>query len=182
MKKAVWAIVLLAVVIGVGYLSALRNQSAEKSSYQEGYAKGLGELSSVKKEADSLRMVIQKQELESSDTLKAFKERYTVQNDSLRRQLAVKDSLLASSKRGRTAAQPTKTVKNPPKPSVGKADELSHAQILDYYKRRLGQLPGDLSDYERKVAVNEIREETAKKFSISVADLDKIRQGSNSSE
>ncbi len=182
MKKLGAAVVLLAVVIGVGYLSALRNQSAEKSRYQEGYAKGLGELSAVKKEADSLRTVIQKQELASSDSLKAFKARYALQVDSLHRQIAVKDSMLSSQRRGKGAAQSTRTVKNVPKPSVGKADELSHAQILDYYKRRVGQLPVDLSDYERKVAVNEIREETAKKFSISVADLDKIRQGSNSSD
>lgn len=182
MKKVGLAILLLAIVIGVGYLSALRNQSAEKSRYQEGYAKGLGELAAVKKEADSLRMTIQKQELVSSDSLKAFKTRYATQVDSLHRLLATKDSLLSVQRRGKVGGQSTRTVKNAPKPGTSKGDDLSHAQILEYYKRRLGQLPGDLSDYERKVAVNEIRTETAKKFSISIPDLDKLRQGNNTSE
>jgi hypothetical protein len=182
MKKIGLALVLLAVVVGVGYLSALRNQAAEKSRYQEGYAKGTQEVSVVKKEADSLRMVLQKHEVALTDSLKTAAARYARQTDSLGGVIATKDSLLAVARSRKTPVQTAKSSKTSAKTVASKADALSHAQILDYYKRRLGQLPADLSEYERKVAVNEIREETAKKFSISPSDLDKLRQSSNVSE
>ena len=39
----------------------------------------------------------------------------------------------------------------------------------------MSKLPSDLSDYEYRVSVDEIRAETAEKFSITVESLNKIR-------
>jgi hypothetical protein len=183
MKKVILAVVLLVVVVGVGYLSALKNQAAEKSRYQEGYAKGTQEASVAKKEADSLRAVLEKHEVAFSDSVKELNARHGRELDSMSHVVASKDSLIRAATKVRKApAQVARPVKSPAKVAVNKTDALTHLQVLDYYKRRLGQLPTDLSDYERKVAVDEIREETAKKFSITTADLDKIRQNSNVSE
>ncbi|MEA1980558.1 MAG: hypothetical protein U9N54_06255, partial [candidate division Zixibacteria bacterium] len=50
-----------------------------------------------------------------------------------------------------------------------------HQQILTYYKDRFKKLPADLSNYERRISLNEIKEETAQKFEISLVELKNIR-------
>jgi uncharacterized protein YxeA len=186
MKKVLLALLLLAVVVGIAYLSAWRNQATEKKQYQEGYLKGSQEAAILRKESDSLRAAFQKKEQAWGDSLYAARKAYSARTDSLNQLVAAKDSqlaLAAKKKPATTAAKPTKpaptkqTTTAPSKPVLS-----NHAQILDYYKRRLQQLPTDLSEYERKVALNEIREETAQKFAITVADVDRIRQSGNLSE
>jgi len=53
--------------------------------------------------------------------------------------------------------------------------ERTQEQILSYYKKRYRALPKDLSPYEKRVALAEIRDETAQKFSIPLSELDEIR-------
>jgi hypothetical protein len=186
MKKVLLALVLLAVVVGIAYLSAWRNQATEKKQYQEGYLKGSQEAVILRKESDSLRTVYQKKEQAWGDSLYAARKAYAAKTDSLSQVVAGKDSLLAMAAR----KKPTTTAAKPTKPAPTKQTTIApsklvlsnHAQILDYYKRRLQQLPTDLSDYERKVALNEIREETAQKFAITVADVNRIRQSGNLSD
>jgi hypothetical protein len=69
------------------------------------------------------------------------------------------------------ASMPTTVKKTTPEPTISK-----HEKILTYYKKRYANLPNDLSQYELKIALNEIREETSQKFAISLKELKDIRQ------
>jgi hypothetical protein len=69
--------------------------------------------------------------------------------------------------------------KSPPKTATAtKSDATSqkHKEILAYYKQRYQGLPNDLSAYERRIALSEIRQESADKFKISVTELNNIRK------
>ena len=49
-------------------------------------------------------------------------------------------------------------------------------EILSFYKKKYQELPSDLSTYEKRVAVGEVKEETARQYSITVAQLDNLRE------
>jgi hypothetical protein len=185
MKKVLLALLLLVVVVGIAYLTAWRNQASEKKQYQDGYVKGSAEVTALKKESDSLRTAVQKREMALTDSIKQAGNAYAGLTDSLRGVIASKDSIITVLRSRKPAPSVAKANKPAPAQSStapAKQQLPNHAQILDYYKRRLHQLPTDLSAYERKVAVNEIREETAHKFSVSAADVDRIRQSGNLNE
>jgi len=55
----------------------------------------------------------------------------------------------------------------------------SHEEIVSHYKLAMSRLPADLSDYEYRVAVKEVRTETAARFSITVERLNQIRKEHN---
>ena len=57
--------------------------------------------------------------------------------------------------------------------------ESKHREILNYYKKAVGDLPGDLSAYERRVALSEIRNDTARKFAITISQLNSLRKENN---
>ena len=48
--------------------------------------------------------------------------------------------------------------------------------IARYYQKRLEKLPVDLSDYERRVMIDEIRDKTITRFSITPGQFDRIRE------
>ena len=49
-------------------------------------------------------------------------------------------------------------------------------ELLAYYKKLYESLPQNLTDEEFKAAVSKIRQETAKKYSISVSELNRLRE------
>lgn len=51
-----------------------------------------------------------------------------------------------------------------------------HRELLAYYKKRYDTLPSNLTEYERKVAISEIRQETASKYLITIAEFNRIRE------
>jgi len=78
-----------------------------------------------------------------------------------------------SSLASKTTAKPAATIS---KTTSAKTTLSKHEKILTYYKKRFTNLPKDLSDYEKRIAVKEIREETSLKFSISLQELKQIRE------
>ena len=55
-------------------------------------------------------------------------------------------------------------------------DACSKKTIAALGEKRYRNLPKDLTAYERRVALSEIREESADKFRITVAELNRIRK------
>jgi hypothetical protein len=181
MKKFAFAFILLIVLVGISYLTSVRSQSKLKQQYDQGFDRGSKESQVATKRADSLRTAMEQASAKYSDSLKAAEAGYQGREDSLKTVLAQKDTeILTLKQKSKAAAKPTKSTK--PKTEASKLQSqptqasLNHTQILDYYKKRLKELPADLSEYERKVALAELRDETARKFSISIGELDKIRQ------
>lgn len=180
MKKFGLALILLIVLVGISYLTSVRSQSKLKQQYDQGFDRGSKESAVATKRADSLRTAMEQASAKYSDSLKAVETGYQGREDSLKAVLAQKDTeILTLKQKSKTAVKPTKAkakVATTPTQPPAVQSSLNHTQVLDYYKRRLKELPTDLSEYERKVALAELRDETAKKFAISLGELDKIRQ------
>ncbi|MCH7877932.1 MAG: hypothetical protein IH914_01280 [candidate division Zixibacteria bacterium] len=47
-------------------------------------------------------------------------------------------------------------------------------EILDYFQERLDQLPDDLTSYEKRVAIKEVRDEVLEVFKITLSSLNKL--------
>ncbi len=76
-----------------------------------------------------------------------------------------------SSQTSKPAAEP-----EPPKQETGGGDDAKtrEEQIVRYFQDKLNTLPDDLSSYEKKVAIKEIRDETCDLFHISRAKLNQL--------
>jgi hypothetical protein len=172
MKKAAIAFILLVTVLGVSYLNAIRDKAREKDEYRQGFSQGAAETQVATDRADSLANLAATYRLSYRDSLTTAESLRAVERDSLTGLLSEKDQQIAQlQEKARSAAARQKSVRK-----ESGSSNLKHSQILDYYKRKLAGLPKDLSQYERTVALAEIREETIQKFSITGAELEKIRQ------
>jgi len=166
MKKIVIAVVLVVILIGISYYQVLRQDSREKVIYDEGYQSGQQELSELREDIDSLSQAVEGQKVNYEEYLGETTRIYTLKMDSLQSLVNSQNSEIDKLKTKSTPiSKPKKTTKN--------------AEILKYYKKQYSELPGDLSNYERRVALSEIRENTARKFSISLNQLSKVRKDNN---
>ncbi len=169
--RAVLAVVVLSVIVGVSLLQAYRHKSALDSAYTKGAEQELAKSGSLQKEVDSLQDVLTIQGLSIQDSLAKTDAAYQTRIDSLQHAVTTRDSIIAFQKaQSKKAATQTHAAAVP----VKKVDS-EHQQILSYYKKRCESLPKDLSEYERKVAYAEIRTETAQKFAISITELNRLR-------
>ena len=168
MKKIFLAGIVLILIIGLSYVKTLRDYDRSRAFYEGGRADAAGELDDYKAEADSLKLAAGEQQVAFADSLVKKDITYQSRIDSLEGVVDDQRKQIGSLTTRPTTAS-TKTVTK--KPVISK-----HEQVLKYYKKRYANLPKDLSDYEKRIAVNEIREETSLKFSISLHELKKIRE------
>ena len=173
MKKLAIATVLVVLLIGVGYLKMLREDRRSTQAAQDGYKAGLAEAASQQQNVDSLRQVLAGQQVTMAESLFSRDRLHASRIDSLTVTVDSLESRIAQ-------------LKEPGKMEEGSAAVLStgenvseaknrHLEILGHYRKAIEQLPGDLTAYERRVALFETRQETAQKFSITVAQLNEIR-------
>ena len=175
MKKAALAIVFLGLLTAVCYYRANTQKQQKESAYQL----GLDEASHVVEEydlwLDSQHQVIQRQQHEAAESLWVRELAYRDALDSLQGIIAPNqekmDTLSQMFDKARSEAEEPESTQQ-----VSGRKAIEHEQILSYYRKRLKNLPGDLSQYEKNVALREIRGETVQKFSISMRELDKIRK------
>ncbi|MFZ5981223.1 MAG: hypothetical protein ACOYVF_11390 [Candidatus Zixiibacteriota bacterium] len=167
MKKILSAVVLVVLLLGISYYQIMRQDKRESALYKEGYQSGQKEVSNLRENLDSLNRTLDSQEVSYSEYLGETTRVYSMKVDSLEALVKSKDSEIQKLTKNTTsqATQPKKVNKN--------------QEILNYYKSLYNDLPGDLSEYERRVALSEIREKTVRKFSISISQLDKIRKDNN---
>ena len=170
MKKLLIALLLLAVVVVVSYFKVLRQDNQTTQAYDTGYSEGSGELDRVRTQADSLEGLVTDYRGALDDSLTARDSLSLRQRDSLSEIIATQEESLKTLAAKQAASRSTSSAEK-------KVDPAKRQQeILAYYKKRYEKLPDDLSPYERRVALTEIKKETARQFSISVADLDKMRE------
>lgn len=175
-KKFLLAILLLAILVSVAWVKVLRQQDRLESSYDEGLREAGRELSLAEQEADSLRMALAEREVAFGEQLTEKESNYRAGLDSLSGVIDtleekvgdLKLALTSAEKQARKAAQAKKS-----------SQPTLEQQVVAYYKKRYSNLPKDLSTYEQKVAVREIRQETAEKFKISLSELNRIRSQNN---
>jgi hypothetical protein len=174
MKKLALALILLVALIGISYVNSTRSEAKLKKQFTEGFESGSKDTKTAIQRADSVAQEMELTKGRYRDSLVSLTTLSQVESDSLEMVIDQKDHEIAGLKEKAKAARSQKTTAK----SASVQSSLKHSQVLDYYKRRLNELPKDLSEYERKIALSEVRDETAKKFSITVGELDKLRQSS----
>ena len=175
MKKALLAILLLGLVLAVSYVKTYREDQKRSEAAREIADSASRELEELSSSVDSLRTVVGESRTAYEDSIRKLNEYHTQETDSL------KQALLANDKEIKQLAETVKTETS----NTRKSEEIASAQktdssdfhhrVLLYYKKRFKDLPADLSSYERRVALSEIRGETARRFSISVKELNRLR-------
>lgn len=180
MKKvflAITAIILLGLVVGVGYIKSIRQKAQTTTAYEKGKQERAPEVIQYREKLDSLSYFYGQREVELAESIWLRELAYRSAYDSLAKIIDLEKSKRDSSKSGPEVAQARKEVGESSIDST-KNGLSRHKQILSYYKKRYQALPKDLSPYEKRVALAEIREQTAQKFSISLQELDNIRTDS----
>ena len=178
MKKLLGAIVLIVVILVVSYAKIIRQDRRVDDAHQDGLQLGSAARAASEQEADSLTELIEGYVLSLTDSQRVWSERNQAETDSLTAIIASRDEVIKAWTDSQQAVE--ESLANAPQYQKP-ATMYSHREILAYYKERYRALPKDLSPYETRIALAEIRTESARKFSISVDELDKIRE-SNSIE
>jgi hypothetical protein len=169
MKKVLLVLLLLVLIVAVSYIKTIREHQRSEAYFDEGKMEAARDADKNLKEADSLRLAMAKQQLALSDSLFNKDVAYRSIIDSLENVVDQQQETISSK-----SAEVTPTIQRAKQSSETTVSK--HEQIVKYYKRRFASLPKDLSDYEKRIAINEIREETSQKFAISLQELKKIRE------
>jgi hypothetical protein len=177
MKKVALGVVLLAIVVGVSYFKSLRHHSQTTTEYERGKQEESEKTIQDRAKLDSLSYFIERQEDSFAQSLGMREMAYRLTCDSLLKIIDSGRTGIDSLKKELDLYQKQAQTKEPVVGATGQKSSR-HEQILSYYKKRCHSLPTDLTPYEKKVALAEIREETAQKFSISLQELDNIRSDS----
>ena len=169
MRKLVLVIVLAALLFGVSYYKNSRDQQQEQTAYAQGLDEGLRQISDNNQAIDSIERLLTA-ERARVDSIAGLSTDFILERDSLAALIVSREATISRLRDLNNKLEAKITTKPPENPE---------ARIVAYYNQRFQSLPADLSDYERKVAVSEIRTETAQKFKISAAELERIRKKFN---
>ena len=184
MKKLLLGLFLLAALIVVSYLKMERDSEREAQAFIDGHDVGARKVELVKVNTDSLEELIDQKATEVvelraalADTLAERDQQYAQTVDSLSAIIMTGQQEIASlEKKVSAAKRAAKTSSSKPKVVASKPSDQN---IIQHYKLAVAKLPADLSAYEYRVAVAEVRSETATTFKITVARLDDIRDANN---
>ncbi len=171
MKKLLLIVLMLALIVGVSYVKIMRDRDRHDAAFRAGEKNAHTEVMLAEQTADSLKTALAEREVSFGDTLTARDAAHRAELDSM---AATVDSLENRVDNLQTALAKSKTAARKSTASAPKKPSL-HEQALTYYKKRYKELPSDLSPYEQTVAVREIREETASRYKITLAELNRIR-------
>lgn len=174
LKKIVLALVFLGLVVAVSYYRAVTQKERTTAAYERGQEESAHQVEEYADRLDSLAYSVERQEREAAKSLWRRELAYRKGYDSLGKLIELKEGEIAPPRTGVEQSQPPNETTKVVEDTI-KRKPLKHEQILSYYNKRYRTLPEDLSPYEKRVAVAEIRGETARKFSISLRELDKIR-------
>ncbi|MFH2035034.1 MAG: hypothetical protein ABIJ45_01425 [Candidatus Zixiibacteriota bacterium] len=166
--KIFLVIVLMGVLAGISYIKSGRSAKREAGQAEAIHFEWARVQDSIQMAqlADSSRHYI--------DSLMALDAFYQTQIDSLNQYYAnIEADLKSELKKAqevKTTAQKTTTNKK-----KTTSDKNSKNQtIKSEFKKMIGELPSDLTDYEKRVAYNEVKLELAQKYNMSPESLDKI--------
>lgn len=167
MKKLILGLLIIALLVGVAYYKNYREDSERQSVYAEGLEAGQKQALENSVQIDSISKELQR-ERAIIDSLESGEMADAAVRDSLADLVRKQEARIGELKRENERL-------------ADKTDQAgSHQQkILSYYNQRYNDLPSDLSNYEYKVALTEIRTETAKKFGISQRELNTLREKYN---
>ncbi|MBD3257632.1 hypothetical protein GF377_04310 [candidate division GN15 bacterium] len=172
--KILFVVLLLAALVGISYVKSMRDKEREEAAKQSGREAGRQALVEQQAAADSLQALLEASGTEFEDSIESASETYARQVDSLSGLLDSQSLEIAAleAEKESLATRASEAKES----SGGKA---AHRDILAHYRKEVQDLPADLSAYERRVALKEVRSHTAQKFAITVKRLNEIRQQYN---
>lgn len=183
-KRIILALVLLAVVGAVSYIKTVRGTASEGEDRSTAHgqsvnlkADGQMDMGGYQETVDSLRRLIDVRDSVFADSLAAARLAWGRRVDSLFNELDSLDCLVDEF----YLAQAADTAESQGD-SAGAVDSAALAEaearrdeIIEHYRHLYDELPDDLSAYERRVAMYEIRLQTARHFDISLGRLKEMR-------
>lgn len=175
MKKLFLALFLLVLLVGISYVKKTRQDEKVADAHRSARQELSLELSEKEGQIDSLAFLAGQQQVQWADSLIKKDADHWRQVDSLENVIEKKSDSLGSMEAKVHKLQDANKKSSADSKSSAATSKSRHESILALYKEKHKALPTDLSAYERRVALAEIREETARKFSISLAELDRIR-------
>jgi len=170
-KKIVIALVLVVVIAAISYVKTQRAVGHSDSEAKADSIRRVEQLWSYQIMVDSLKELVKLQETEHAKAMYSKEMRYKLEIDSL---LVLLDSTEESSLADTSASSEEKPVEVVPE--LTPEQMRFRADVLDHYLGLYEELPKDLSAYERRVALAEIRLKTAEECEISLNQLHEIRQ------
>jgi len=175
-KKLLLGLILIAALVGVVYLQTERAGLKDSRIAEEGYKAGQADGEKLKASVDSLTSLVDQKDSALAESTASREQFYAGQVDSLTQRIQSQEEQIADLS-GKLADKTSSTKIT----AVNTSQEPStkHLEILNYYKKAVNDLPEDLSAYERRVALSEIRTETARKFAITVSKLNSLRKENN---
>lgn len=169
MKKLLLAILLIALIVGVAYVKDWREDRNRQQVFAEGLQQGRQDGERDREVIDSLQQTLQSAEAAFADSVSRHTQQYEDQLDSLGEEIVRRDSAIdALTNRSQTAQNAAKT-------DSAEQRRQREVTILAFYKQLFLALPADLSAYEKRVAIDEIRQQTADKYGITVTELNRLR-------
>ena len=176
-RKVLLAVFLGAVLIGVSYFQLARDKQRTGDAYQKGRQAGEQQLGDLNKKFDSAKYSFENQQVEAAKLIWQRELAYQQALDSLKAG-AGPAGKPADVRHGKVEAEQSEASQMQDSATTRSVLAI-HQKILKFYEQRYESLPRDLSPYEKTVALREIRDETARQFSITLAELDKIRHDNN---
>lgn len=171
------AIILVGVLVGLVIFKTGRDQSQIDEAFRQGVAKAQVEVSAYQKRVESLRVSTDQTRLAWGDSLRRHDSLFRAYRDSVNSVIIAQADQIKQLKKKSPSTTKSGATASTPKTKNGTGTvSTKHLEILTYYKNRYKSLPSDLSLYERKAALNEIRQETTTKFAITPTELDQIRK------
>lgn len=185
-KRIILAVILLAVVGAVSYIKSVRGTSGAAEIQPGGSqieAVGLGpddtaRLMDYQTTIDSLQRMLDQRDSALADSVLATRLAWGRTVDSLFEELDSLDCLvdqLYLAQAEDSAREDSSGNKSEVDSSALAAAQARRAGIIEHYRQLYEDLPDDLSAYERRVALYEIRLQTARHFDISLGSLKEMR-------
>jgi hypothetical protein len=182
MKKLLLGVVLLAALVGISYLKTTLDSERAAEAFIDGHRTGTKSAQAALPDTDSMsgafeqerRALVEKNEV-LADSLAAREQEHAQVVDSLSDRVASQQEQIDKLKK-KVASAPSASS---PKPTRTTTAGSTESQIVNHYKLAVAKLPSDLSAYEYRVALAEVKTETAEKFKITVDRLDEIRKAHN---
>jgi len=160
MRKLLLALILLILIVAVSYIQAVMQQKKADNSFWLGRKSNQQEMLALQNEAESLKTRMGEQEILHAETLLQRDKMIHSNVDSLSKIIESQKNSITELKKKTEAAE----------------SDQRHRELLTYYKKRFESLPTDLTEYERKIAISELRQETADKYAISLVEFNRLRE------
>jgi len=173
MRKIFLGLILLVGLVTLSYLKVVYSNNSENASNEARFLQFQSDSIRAAEIADSLQILLSESRSTMATAMQERDKSAGMRADSLEaiiaEQLERIKNLKSKIERSDLTIAELKSRKAP----VIKTG-IDHKAVISYYKKRIEKLPMDLSDYEKRIMVDELREETAQHFSLTMNEFDKF--------